>query len=712
MQSIKTEAITEGEIEKVQQGSLKMSEAKAIGLAGALYGRGRFRQAEKVCRQILQHRPTHSDAHNILGVSLAAQGKSTEGLECIKRAIKLAPEIGSYHANLGEILRTEGKNTEALATLLEAIRIDPSNAQAFNNLGIAHFEAKNYEEAVLAYHNALKIKPEFPEAYNNLGNSLRMIGDVEGAFQAYDSALGYREVYPEAYNNLGTLLREEKKQDQAVHALKKAIQQDPHYIDAHVNLASLYFVENKDLDALRQMAEVLRFAPENAKSLALTARVQLKRGNNQAAEQACKLVLKKDPLNVEALVILGQLEHELDRFEDAIQLFEKALEIDPSNAGARSFYGVALKSVGRLDDAKVEILKALRQDDMLYSAYANLNDLVNFSEEKEVFDRIETIMKSTEDQDADRMLPMHYAYAKALDDVGKHEKALEHYILGGTIKAKQLNYVEEETFAFFERIKNAFSAEAFSNRPYDGNSTDKLIFIVGMPRSGSTLVEQIISSHRDVHGAGEVKYLTGAVNAIRDRFPNLSPYPGLISEMNASQFDIISNAYLEKISYGAGNAKKFTDKLLTNYFFIGLIHILFPNAKIVHTRRDPVDTCLSAFTKLFKDDMPHSYDLGNLGRYYKQYEALMDHWEKVLPKGVLKSVLYEDVVKDTELAAREVIDFVGLSWDAACLEFYKSNRPVKTASVAQVRKPIYNTSVARWKNYGTGLKPLIDALEG
>jgi hypothetical protein len=160
-----------------------------------------------------------------------------------------------------------------------------------------------------------------------------------------------------------------------------------------------------------------------------------------------------------------------------------------------------------------------------------------------------------------------------------------------------------------------------------------------------------------------------------------------------------------------GDAKIVSDKLLTNYFFIGLLHILFPNAKIINTRRDPVDSCLSAFTNLFKDDMPHSYDMGELGRYYRQYDALMKHWETVLPKGVMKIVEYEKVVANTEKEARAVIEFLGLEWDDKMLEFYKSNRPVKTASVAQVRKPIYKTAVKRWKKYGAGLQPLIDAIE-
>jgi hypothetical protein len=233
-----------------------------------------------------------------------------------------------------------------------------------------------------------------------------------------------------------------------------------------------------------------------------------------------------------------------------------------------------------------------------------------------------------------------------------------------------------------------------------------------MPRSGSTLVEQILASHPDVFGAGEVKYLSRALGQLRDRFPSLPKYPQMVEKLTTGQMEIVGKQYQQALVSGAGDAQRVTDKLLTNYFFVGLIHLLFPQAKIIHTRRDPVDTCLSGFTKLFKDDMPHSYDLGELGRYYGKYRELMAHWEEVLPEGVLISVDYEDVVADTEKEARRLIEFLGLPWNDKCVDFHKSDRPVKTASVAQVRKPIYKTSLKRWTKYGPGLQPLIDAIDG
>jgi len=421
-------------------------------------------------------------------------------------------------------------------------------------------------------------------------------------------------------------------------------------------------------------------------------------------------VLERNPDSSEAYATLGMLMHELDRFDEAIACVETALQKNPDDAEARNFYGIALKSVGRLDEAREQIFKAIAANERMFGAYANLNDLVNFSENEELFRKVETLLAEATERGSQARLPLHYAYAKGLEDRGEYAAALDHYIAGGQLKRATLSYVEEDTRQFFEDIKQAFGKDVFANRPFVGNQTEGLVFIVGMPRSGSTLIEQIISAHPDVFGAGEIKYLSQALHALRDRFPSLSRYPQIFAEMNPGQCDLLARSYVDSILPAGRDCQVVTDKLLTNFFFVGLIHLLFPKAKIINARRNPIDNCLSAFTKLFKDDMPHSYDLGELGRYYTYYDALMDHWREVLPEGVMTTMVYEEVVEDVEGAARRLIEFVGLPWHDACLEFYNSSRPVKTASVAQVRKPIYRSALGRWERYGPGLQPLVDAL--
>jgi len=701
-------------IAKAQSGRVNVTPAKAIEMAGQLYSRGQYAQAERTCRQIIAARPANADAHNILGVSLAALGQMDEAVASLKRAVKINAQAASYHANLGEVLRQAGHLDQAAQAIEEAIKLEPNNAQALNNLGIIQYERKQFAEAVESYRRALELRPTMAEALNNLGNALRLTGDIDGALHAYQEALTQRVVYPEVYNNLGTLLQQDQKFEEAEHALRKAIQQNPNYIEAHNNLAQLLSSQKQEVEALRVLGEALKFAPKNVQTLLLTAKIQLRRNNLQAAEQATRLALQEEPENAEALTVLGQVLHETDRYDEALEVLDRALKKAPQNAEALNFYGVALKSVGRLDEAREHILKALKLNDGMYGAYANLNDLVDFSEGigEELFNRMEAIFESVSNQEAEPFLALHFAYAKALDDRGQHEKALDHYITGGRMKRAQLDYKESETHGFFDSIKAAFPKEAFENRKYAGLDDDRPVFIVGMPRSGSTLVEQILSSHPEIYGAGEVKYLSRALGQLRDRFPSLPKYPEMAQKITPAQLDIVAKNYQQALSQGAGDAKRITDKLLTNYFFLGLINLLFPKAKVIHTRRDPVDTCLSGFTKLFKDDMPHSYDLAELGRYYAKYRELMEHWEKVLPEGFMTTVVYEDVVADTEKEARRLIEFLGLPWNDKCVDFHKSDRPVKTASVAQVRRPIYKTSVQRWKKYGAGLQPLVDAVGG
>lgn len=701
-------------IAQAQQGKVNVTPEKAVQMAVQLYGQGKFAQAERVCRQIIEARPADADAHNILGVSLQALGKGEESLAELHTAVKLAPHAPNLRANLGEVLRQNGKIDEAAKELEKAVELDPQNAQALNNLGIIHYDRRKFKDAAEFYRKALEARPNMAEALNNLGNALRVTGDLEGAISAYQDALTYREIYPEAYNNLGTLLQQDNRQQEAEHALRKAIAQNPRYIEAYNNLATLLAAQKKELDALRILGDALKFAPKNVQTLLITAKIQMRRNNHVAAEQAARLALQEQPANAEALTILGQVLHETDRYDEAIDVLERALKSNPKSPEALNFYGVALKSVGRLDEARDHILKALKMNSGMWGAYANINDLVDFSkgEGDELFNKMDAIFESAKNTEADPFLPLHFAYGKALEDRGEHERALKHYITGGKMKRAQLEYNEVETFGFFDAIREIFTKEFLASRKYEGINDERPVFIIGMPRSGSTLVEQILSSHPDVYGAGEVKYLSRALGQLRDRFPSLPKFPQMMDKITPAQLDITAKKYLEALSAGAGDAKRITDKLLTNYFFVGLIHTLYPKAKFVNTMRDPVDTCLSGFTKLFKDDMPHSYDLAELGRYYGKYRELMEHWHKVLPAGVLTSVQYEDVVADTEKEAKALIDFIGLKWDPKCVDFHKSDRPVKTASVAQVRKPIYKTSVKRWKKYGDGLQPLVDAIEG
>jgi tetratricopeptide (TPR) repeat protein len=692
-------------------GKVAVPIAQALDTAGKLYLSGEVERAERICRQVIANRPGMPDAHNLLGVILNARGQPEAAVASISAAIRLGPRIPSYYSNLGEVERQRGNLDEAQAALAKAIELNPQSPEAYSNLGIVHFDRKEFEEAAACYEKAIALQPNFPEAHNNLGNAYRALDRRTEAVACYQRAVTQRDGYAEAYNNMAAALRDAQDFESAEHAYRKAILQKPGYIDAYNNLAIMLSGLDRTEDALRYLAEALKLDEKHVPSLLNVARTQLKRNAYAIAEQAAIIARDLEPEKAEPHVVLADIQHELDHPEAALRHIERAVELEPEAADVRSFYGVLLKSLGRIDEARAEVRKAIDLNPKLYSAYSNLNDLETFGADHDLLAKMEEILAEVEDPESERYLPLHFAFAKALEDAGDYPRALEHYRIGARLRRGQLKYDEAETLGFFDQIKAAFPREIFENRPFEGNPSNVPVFIVGMPRSGSTLVEQILSSHPQVFGAGEVKILNRSLGMLRDRFPSIPKFPAMVAALEPAHFSQIADTYLAEVQSKADGAARITDKLLTNFFFVGLIQLLYPNAKIIHTRRNPVDTCLSAYTKLFKDDMPHSYDFGELGRYYRKYEELMRHWDEVLPAGVMMTVDYEAVTEDLEGNARALVDHVGLKWDKACLAFHTSTRAVKTASVVQVRKPVYKTSVDRWRRYGEGLAPLLEALD-
>lgn len=682
----------------------------AVARATKLYSAGRLDQAEDLCRQIIAARPLRADVHNILGVILHRKGNTVEGIKSVREAVRLNSSNPNFYANLGEMERKAGNLESAAIALRRAVSIDSKSAQAQNNLGIVYYDQHEYEKAAEHYRKAIELDGRYAEAHNNLGNAHRALGDSDAALGEYERAIELRENYAEAYNNMGTALRDKQQLEEAEFSYRRALQIRPNYIEAASNLATLLIQQKRYDDALRNLGDILKLQPKHVPTLVSVARAQLMRGAHATAERAAKMALAEDSESAEAFTVLGQINHELDRYEESLLNYEKALKIKPESLETLNFYGIALKSLGRMDEARAMFAKALELQPDAIGAYSNIVDLENFSKDDTLFKAMTAILQKAKDPKEERYMALHFALGKAYEDMKEYPKSLEHYSIGAKLKRAILKYDEADVFGFFDSIRRVFNEDYFANRPYEGLSTTLPIFIVGMPRSGSTLTEQIISSHPDVYGAGEIKLLSACLTSLRQRYPNIPRFPQMATAMKTHQYAGVANGYLNELTAMSPSSVRITDKLLTNYYFVGFINTLFPNAKLIHTMRNPVDTCLSAYSKLFKDDMPHSYDLTEIGRYYKKYEQLMDHWRQVLPAGVMLDVQYEDLVEDAETNARRIVEFCGLPWNDACLNFHKSDRPVKTASVSQVRKPIYGTSVKRWERYGDGLKPLVDAL--
>ena len=307
---------------------------------------------------------------------------------------------------------------------------------------------------------------------------------------------------------------------------------------------------------------------------------------------------------------------------------------------------------------------------------------------------------------------IHFALAKALDDCGDYLHAFEYLRKGNDLKRKQVPYDEPAVAGDFRRITTVFDRELLNRFPGAGDPSSAPIFVLGMPRSGTTLVEQILASHPQVHGAGELTDLEKAARAVIGETCQPLPFPDCVPALDGATLRRIGETYLSRLPVPGDGRVRIVDKLPGNFLNIGLIRMILPNARIIHTVRDPIDTCVSCYSKLFAAGQYFSYDMRELARYYLRYSDLMTHWKSVLPPEAMLDVAYEDVVDDLEGQARRLIEYCGLPWDERCLSFHKTERRVRTASAVQVRQPLFRSSLQRWRKYEAGIGPLLEELVG
>jgi tetratricopeptide (TPR) repeat protein len=415
------------------------------------------------------------------------------------------------------------------------------------------------------------------------------------------------------------------------------------------------------------------------------------------------------PDNADAHNNLGLAFAAQGRIDEAVTHYERATVLNPDHAGAHGNLGIILKDQGKFDEAMARYGRALA----IRPDYAEIQ---YYRAEIKTFHRGDADLAELQalaDRDGlpENKAPyIHFALAKALEDSGDHAGAFEHLRKGNALKRRQVDYDEKSHVERFQRIAAVFDANLFARFHGSGDPSSVPVFVLGMPRSGSTLIEQILASHPQVHGAGELTDLDAAVSGVLSAGNWPGQYPDCVPALDGVTLRRIGQSYLSRLPALTDGAVRIVDKMPNNFNDIGLIRLVLPNARIIHTTRHPIDTCVSCYSKLFLNGQYFSYDLAELGRYYRGYRELMTHWRSVLPSGAMLEVSYEDVVDDLEGQARRLIDYCGLPWDDHCISFYKTIRLVKTASAAQVRQPLFRTSLQRWRKYEAGLTPLLQEL--
>jgi tetratricopeptide (TPR) repeat protein len=637
----------------------------------------RLSDAEMLYRRILAINPRHAESLHLLGMVGAQTGRHDLAVDMISGAIEVNPNEASYHCNLGSLLSRQRRLDEAVACFRRAIDLAPGYAGTHYNLGNALREKAELDEAAACYRKALELKPDYPEAHNNLAVVLQAQGRCGDAAAQYERAISLRPDYAEAHNNLGVTLRGLGRLAEAMVCYERALAIKPGYPQARLNLGNLLLNQERFDEAIAQYERLLAVQPDWPEVHCNLGTARLKRGDPEAG----------------------------------IVHYQQALALKPDYAPAHHYLGSALQGLGRLTEAQHAYETAIEIAPATGRFYRHLFEVRSATAGDKYILAMEKLAQNITSLSNHDQTELHFALGKAYADLEEYERSFHHLLMGNQRKRRDVAYDEPAMLRFLDRIRAVFAPELMQSKQGLGDPSAVPVFIVGMPRSGSTLVEQILASHRQVLGAGERPHMMHVVGNLRSPVDAAASFPEVLPLMSGDMLRQHGRSYVSASSAAAPAALRITDKMPGNFAYAGLIHLILPNARIIHTRRDPVDTCLSCFSILFASGNPQTYDLAELGRYYRAYSALMEHWRDVLPPGVMLEVQYEDLVADTERQARRIVRHCGLEWDDACLDFRAAQRPVWTASAAQVRRPIYHSSVGRWRRYSAFLTPLLQALE-
>jgi tetratricopeptide (TPR) repeat protein len=640
----------------------------------------------------------------------AAGGLLAEAVTSFDRAVALQPDIAETHCRRADVLRLMQRNEAALDAYDAAIALNPTFAQALNNRGLALMALGRRQEALASYDIALAFQPGYLLALCNRGRTLQELGREDEAVASYDQALAQRPDYLEALNNKGAALQNLGRLDEALASFDRALAVRPDYADALNNRGNILKALGRQDAALASYAAAIDANPRFVEALCNRGFLEWTLGRPADAMASYDRALAIDPGHAEAHNVRAIALTSLNRPLDALAGYDAALALNPDFADALGNKGMLLTELGLLDQAREALERAIDLEPTKVRAYYNLTLCRKMAPGEPRVRAMEALADDPGGYSIDDRIYLHYALAKAYADAGVAANSFDQLALGAALKRGQIAYDEAEAIARLERVRLAFPKERLHALAGSGDPSPTPVFIVGMPRSGSTLIEQVLASHPRVFATGESNLLVGAVSGLSPEARAMLTDPDAPTAASAQAFRNIGEAYAHMLALVSPDAARVTDKALENFSELGLIYLALPNARIIHTRRDPVDTCLSCFQKLFGGDLPYTYDLGELGRYYRAYDGLMAHWREVLPEGVMLEVDYESATDDLETHARRIIAHCGLDWDDRCLDFHNTTRWVHTASAAQVREPVYRSSVGKWRAYEPFLGPLIEAL--
>ncbi|WP_198665277.1 sulfotransferase [Paraburkholderia kururiensis] len=689
----------------------ELSIPEALSRAHAHWNAGQADRAELLCQRVLAAWPGQADALHLLGLIAHAYGNLDIAIGHLREACKAPRAPAVYSANLAEMCRQKGLLEEAAQAARRAVAMDPTLAAGWNNLGIILQEAGRFDESRTCLEHVIALQPEWAEAHNNLGNTLRRLGRLDLAEPHYRRAIALKPEYPEAHSNLAFLLSSQGRYDEAAQEAQLALDLNPRFVEAYLNLAEVESVRHRYDAALRVFDKLQAFAPQHPVALVAYAKLLLKLERDNEALVLARRAVACAPQYAEAHNMLATVLQARGETDEALAAFERAAQL-PGTVAEEAMLGRAMVLIeaGRKDEALAAFDRALEAFPGSALIRAARADTRTFEAGDPDFPVLEAFVAQDDRRALEDRIAVQFALGKAYLDIKDSARAFAHFDAANRARRASFAYDQQDTERWLQRIAETFTPELYERLQGMGAASDLPVFIVGMPRSGTTLIEQIVAAHPDVTGAGELAALRQVVDAsgvYPDRLPALAAGPRYTASRVLEQ---LGRDYLARTLPLARGSVRLVDKMPGNFALAGLIPLILPGARIIHTRRDAVDTCLSCYTKLFAGDQPFAYDQAELGRFYRAYERLMAHWRAVLPPGQFIEVDYEAVVDNVEYEARRLIEFLGLPWSEACLNFHQDRRVVRTASANQVRQPIYGTSKGRWRAHTAYLGPLLAAL--
>lgn len=700
-----------GRLDEAEQAYRQVAETApeavdAIHLLGVIaLQRGNPQGAVGMIQRAIGMRGNVPAMHSNLGEAFRTLGRLADAIACFERALQLDPTYHACRSNMALALATLGRHSEAEAALREVIAAEPRNALAWNNLANVLRGMGKADDALAAGHRAVQIEPANPEFLSNLGQLLLEDGDFEDALVRLQNAVKLAPTLAAARNNYGNVLRELGRLSEADNQYQEALRLRPELAITHNNLGQLCQQRQQYEPALQWYQKSLQMDPRSPKTLCNFASALAELDRQDDASQCYRAAIAIDPNFAEAHAGLASiLRHRGESTRTVIEMLEKAIALNPKLSAPRLMLAGTLGEEGQFEKAEPQIRRALELDPFAAGGYEVLaNHRRQAITEADLKQMTELLNAGPRLREAAR-LSLCYALGVVHDGNKNYAEAARHLDTANELQAKQQDarsrdYSPAEHTQWLSDLIAAFTPSHFERVKDWGNPSKTPVFVLGLPRSGTTLAEQILASHSKVFGADELKFARESYESLPAAVGEDCTPAQAVAKLEAISLGKVAAEHLRKLEAKAPGRPHIIDKMPENYAHIGLILSLFPNARIIHMQRDLRDVATSCWNVHFAQ-IRWACRKEHIEKHFENYLRVMRHWRQVLP-GRLFEIKYEDLVQDLEGGVKRLLEWVGLEFEPQCLEFWKTERNVRTASLAQVRQPLYSASVGRWRNYAS-----------